>query len=107
MFLHLSVILFTGRGSASVHAGIPPPPGANTPQSRHLPGPGTLQGANMPLPPDQAPPGTRPPLGSRHPPDHAPPGPGIPPETATVVDGMHPTGMHSYFTLHSFLCFCR
>ena len=33
IFLHLSVILFTGGGvSASVHAGIPPP------RSRHLPG---------------------------------------------------------------------
>ena len=44
IFLHLSVILFTG-GSASVHAGIPPPPRpgtlpdqAHTPQTRHPPG---------------------------------------------------------------------
>ena len=40
IFLHLSVILFTGGGSASVHAWIPPPA------------------------PDQTPPGTRHPLGA-------------------------------------------
>ena len=40
IFLHLSVILFTGGVSASVHAGIPHPPGADTPQSRHPPPPG-------------------------------------------------------------------
>ena len=40
IFLHLFVILFTG-GSASVHAGIPPPL-----NRAHTPGPGT--------PPDQA-----------------------------------------------------
>ena len=51
MFLHMCVILFTG-GSASVHAGIPPP------QTRY--------------PLDQAPPQTR------HPPDQAPPRPGTP-----------------------------
>ena len=49
IFLHLSVILFTGGASASVHAGIPPP------QSRP-PGPHTPHGP---------PPGTRPPPGSR------------------------------------------
>ena len=48
MFLHLSVILFTG-GSASVHAGIPPPP----PPRGQAPPPGTRH------PPDQTPPGTR------------------------------------------------
>ena len=31
IFLHLSVILFMGEGSASVHAGIPPPLGADPP----------------------------------------------------------------------------
>ena len=45
MFLHMSVILFTG-GSASVHAGIPPeadtpqgvdPPGADTPPWEQTP----------------------------------------------------------------------
>ena len=37
IFLHLFVILFTGGGglSASVHAGIPPPPGADTPGAKH------------------------------------------------------------------------
>ena len=34
MFLLVFVILFMG-GSASVHAGIPTPPGADTPPSRH------------------------------------------------------------------------
>ena len=33
IFLHLSVILFTG-GSAPLHAGIHPPPGADTPQDQ-------------------------------------------------------------------------
>ena len=50
MFLHLSAILFTEggeRGSASVHAGIPGPPGPGTPldltplRTRHPLGPGT------------------------------------------------------------------
>ena len=37
MFLHLPVILFTG-GSASVHSGIPHPPGTrHPPQTRHPP----------------------------------------------------------------------
>ena len=56
MFLQASVILSTGGGSASVHAGITPPPSRSrhTPQeqahppSRHPPGAGT--------PPEQAPP---------------------------------------------------
>ena len=54
---------------------VPPPlprDQIQSPQDQvHLPGPGT--------PPR---PGTA-------------PGPGTPPETATVADGMHPTGMHS------------
>ena len=65
MFLHLSVILFTGRGST--WAG-PPWDQVQPPRDQvQPPGPGT-------------PPGTRytPPL-----------------ETATVADGTHPTGMHS------------
>ena len=67
IFLHLSVILFTGRVSASVHAGIPPPRadtpaprgrhplGADTPRSRHPPGADTPweqtapRGADSPL----------------------------------------------------------
>ena len=35
MFLLVSVILSTGGGSASVHAGIPHPPRADPPGSRH------------------------------------------------------------------------
>ena len=87
MFLHLSVILSMGGGSASVHAGIPPPPWEQTPPlgvaNPHY-GPGT-------------------------PWEQTPPGPGTrradpPRQTATVADGTHPTGMHSclvfsvYFT---------
>ena len=38
IFLHLSVILFTGGVSASVHAGMPtPPPGADTPSREQTP----------------------------------------------------------------------
>ena len=53
MFLHLSVILSTGGGSASVHAGIPPP------QSRHPPGTDTPPGTD-------APPGTDTPWDQTH-----------------------------------------
>ena len=60
------------EGSTSVRDGIPPP-------------------GQAPPPPDQAPPGSRP----RQPPDQAPPGSRQPPQTATVADGTHPTGMHS------------
>ena len=35
MFLHVSVILFTCGGSASVHAGIQPPTGTRNPGTRH------------------------------------------------------------------------
>ena len=93
MFLHLSVILFTGGWvSASVHARIPPPP----PQEAHTP----LGSA----PPWEAhPPGSTPlhpreahPLGST-PPREAP----HPQETAAAADGTHSTGMHS--CLASFL----
>ena len=63
IFLHLSVILFTGGVSASVHAEIPPPPPEQTPSgTRHPPGPDT--------PPEQTPPPR-----SRH-----PPGADTPPE---------------------------
>ena len=37
IFLHLSVILFTGGGSASVHAGIPPAKETPPLQRRHPP----------------------------------------------------------------------
>ena len=80
MFLHLSVILFTG-GSASVHAGIPPPQSRHPPGSRHPQGTDTPQGADPP--------------GADTPQD----------QTATVADCMHPTGMHSWlyyvYVLHS------
>ena len=63
MFLHLSVILFTG-GSASVHAGIPPPrrhappsPEARTPRKHTPPPPG--KHAPHPTPPPEADSGIR------------------------------------------------
>ena len=44
----------------------------------------------------QSPPGPGTPPGTRYTPrPGTAPGPGTPPETATVADGMHPTGMHS------------
>ena len=52
MFLQLSVILFTGGGSASVYAGIPHPP-QHTPRTRHPPRADTPQSRHHP--PDQAP----------------------------------------------------
>ena len=62
IFLHLSVILFTGGGSASVHAGIPPqppPPGPCThPPLDHAPThPSTMHPPpqNAPTPPDHTP----------------------------------------------------
>ena len=66
-----------GGGSASVHAGIPPPPGAGTPpwEQAHTPG-------------------------SRH-----PPGPGTPPPGKQTrayglrAAGTHPTGMHSCLSM--------
>ena len=77
MFLQVSVILSTGGGeSASVHAGIPPPPPwEQTPWEQTPP-----QGADTPPsprsrhPPDQTPPRSRPPwTRSRHPPPGAEP----------------------------------
>ena len=65
IFLHLSVILFTGgRGSASVHAGIPPPE-QTPPLSRHPLG-------TRPPKEQTHPPGTRP-TRNRHPPPRADP----------------------------------
>ena len=60
-----------GRGSASVHAGMPYPPGPG----RHPPGPG------------------RPP----HPPDQADPPGKQTPAYGLRTAGTHPTGMHSCF----------
>ena len=88
MFLHLSVSHSVHRGSASVHAGIPPP------RSRHP------SGADTPweqTPPEQTHP-SPPPPGSIHPPEQIPPLEQTHPpraETATAADGTHPTGMHS------------
>ena len=67
---------------------------AGTPQDQaQPPGPGTHPPGTR-YPPDQVhPPGTR---YTHIPWDQVPPpGPGTPPETATVADGTHPTGMHS------------
>ena len=74
----MSRILFTGGGSASVHAGIPHPLGPGTHCSRHPleqtpPGPGTPQDQAPPLgtrhhPQEQTPPGADTPQ-SRHPPE--------------------------------------
>ena len=47
IFLHLFVILFTGGVSASVHAGIPPPP-----RSRHPPGADTPLSPRADTPPE-------------------------------------------------------
>ena len=70
-------------------AGSPPGPGA-PPGQVHPPGPGTPPGRYTPLGPG-APPGR-----------YTPPGPGtLPRETATVADGTHPTGMHSYLAINS------
>ena len=65
IFLHLSVIhsVHRGRGSASVHAGIPPR--ADTPRADNPPG------ADSPAPPEQTPP--------RAPEQTPPPGVDIPP----------------------------
>ena len=68
----MSRILFTG-GSASVHAGIPPPWEQTPPRSRP-PAPGSRH------PQDQAPPGEDTPR-SRHPPTRHPPGSTHPPGT--------------------------
>ena len=105
IFLHLFVILFTGGGSASMHARIPTPnpPGQGrphrtrqtSPQSRHPPGPG-----RHPIPPTrQTPPWTR-----QTPPPNQANTP--PPKKQTPAYGLraastHPTGMHSCFCYRS------
>ena len=83
IFLHLFVILFIG-GYASVHAGIPLPPGPGTPQDQaplqdHAPPWDHAPPGTMHTPPDQAPPRPGTPLGPCTPPGPcAPPGPGTP-----------------------------
>ena len=64
MFLQASVILSTGGVSASVHAGIPPPP-----RSRHPLGADTPPGSRHPSR-EQTPPRANTPR-SRHPPPHS------------------------------------
>ena len=71
IFLHLFVILFTGGGSASVHAGIPPPP----PREQTL-----------------LPSRSRPPRGSRP----LPPGKQTPAYGLRAA-GTHPTGKQSFY----------
>ena len=75
MFLDLSVILFTGGGFASVHAGISPPPPRKEvpPQEGSTPREGSTPSLEGSTPP-----------GRKH-----------PPETAAAADSKHPTGMHS------------
>ena len=89
MFLQASVILSTGGGSASVHAGMPDPP-----QTRHPPGPDPPR----PDTPHTSPgPGSRPP-----PPGSRPPHPGKQmPAYGQCAAGTLPTGMHSCITLGS------
>ena len=98
MFLHLSVILSTGRGRlgcVSQHA-----LGRGVCVSQHALGRGvsTTPGADNPQPPGQTPstpwadtphPGQTPHTLGRHP----------PPPTTTAVDGTHPTGIHSCFNV--------
>ena len=103
MFLHLSVILFTGGLPQCMVGYHPPgtdtPPGGDTPldhtpldqappdqtpQTRHLPD--QAPPLDQAPPPDQTPPNRHPPKG-RH----------TPRQMATVVDGTHPTGMHTCF----------
>ena len=73
IFLHLSVILFTGGVSASVHAGISHPPGSRHPQEQ------TPLGADTPREQtpsrSRQPPWEQTPPRSRHaPPEQTPPG---------------------------------
>ena len=57
MFLHLSVILFTGGVCLSACWDTTPPRARHPPRTRHPPGPGTPQ--DQATPPRPAPPGTR------------------------------------------------
>ena len=102
MFLHLSVILFTG-GCASIHAGIPHPPGS-TPPGKHTPSPGITPPSPGSTPPQEAHnPWEADPPGSTHIPWEAPPQGSTHPssrETAAGADGTHPTGMHSCITIY-------
>ena len=87
MFLHLSVILFTGGVSASVHAGIhTPPPWADTP---YPPG--------SPPTPEQTPPHEQIPAGADTPlAVHAG-------RYGQQAGGTHPTGMHTCFMKKTYM----
>ena len=86
MFLHLSVILFTGECiPACIWADTSQ---ADTSLGRHPLGRHPL--SRHPL--GRYPPGQTSPL-SRHPSSQTPPL--VPQQTATAADGTHPTGMHS------------
>ena len=105
MFLHLSVILFTG-GMVCLSAcwdttpreAHPPRKCTHPPPQKHtLPGstpPGSTPPGNHPLPQGSTPPRKDPPpLGKHTPQEGSPP----PRETAAAADGTHPTGMHCCF----------
>ena len=103
MFLHVSVILFTGEwGVCSIACWDTSPHGT---RGRHPLGPGTPQSRH---PHDKAPPGTRHPpgAGTLHPPqDQAPPlEQALPPSAVHAgiygqhASGMHPTGMQSCYS---------
>ena len=81
IFLHLSVIHSVhrvgGRGSASVHAGIPTPP--RTSHTTTPPGPGTPPLDQAPPPPQTSHTTTTPPGPGTPPPDQAPPRTSHPP----------------------------
>ena len=84
MFLHVSVILFTGRGVSGT------PPGRYTPLGRYTP-------RQVHPPPAGAPPS------GRYPPLQVDPA-GTPPQQCMLgygqqAGGTHPTGMHSCFKL--------
>ena len=102
LFLHLSVILFTGGVCLSACWDTPreqTPPGADTPQSRQPPQSRHPPGADTPR--SRHPPGADTPPRSRHPPEQTPPGSRHPPPPRKQTPayglqaaGTHPTGMH-------------
>ena len=100
IFLHLSAILFTGRGSASVHAGIPPDRHI-LPGSRHPPPEQTPPGPDT-HPPEQTPPGADPPRADTPPQSRHPP-----PPYGQWAAGTHPTGMHSCYLISLVLWFLK
>ena len=109
MFLHLSVILFTGVCGRHPQAETPlgrhpqadtPPrqtshPQADTPPPRQTPHPPRQTSPGQTTPQQPPPPGRHSP--GRHPPRQTSP----PQEMATAADGSHPTGMHSCFLFDS------